>query len=241
MPTKIEWTTETWNPITGCTPISMGCEHCYARRAAYSGRLRGRFGYPQEKPFGITRHLDRLTKPFRWKKPRRIFVCSMGDLMHKDVPDAWIQVTIGTMTYTSQHTYQILTKRPKRLLDFAWPSNCWVGVTVEHPDYLDRIDVLRKVRAPIRFVSFEPLLAEMPELDLSGIGWVIVGAETGPGKRPMDSRWVRPIRDACVHYSHIPFFFKRDGSGLRLLEGHRWEEMPNVLTPDPQFPSGGKV
>lgn len=233
MPTKIEWTQETWNPVTGCTPISMGCEHCYARRMA--NRLRGRHGYPKDEPFAVALHLERLGKPDRWKRPRQVFVCSMGDIMHANVLNTWIEPVLDVMCRTPRHTYQILTKRPARLLNFAWPSNAWVGVTVEHPDYLDRIDVLRKVKAPIRFVSFEPLLAEMPlpvigdpsDTNLDGIGWVIVGAETGPGKRPMDLRWPLDLLTKC-HQEHIPFFFKRDSDGSRLLAGRKWEEMPNV-------------
>ncbi len=224
MPTKIEWTEETWNPVTGCTPISEGCANCYAKRMA--NRLRGRFGYPKNDGFDVTHHGSiALTKPARWRKPRRIFACSMGDLMHSLVPNAWIWDVIRIMSCTPHHTYQILTKRPARLLDFAWPSNCWVGVTVELPKYLDRIDVLRKVRAPLRFVSFEPLLGEMPELDLSGVGWVIVGAETGPGARPMQTRWAHHLRTE-TRSQGIPFFYKRDSDGSRLLSGHKWEEMP---------------
>jgi protein gp37 len=224
--TRIEWTEETWNPITGCSPVSEGCQNCYARRMAY--RLRGRFGYPKNDPFAVTLHHDRLGEPFRWRKPRMIFVCSMGDLMHEKVSDRSIQMVIHVMVENPRHTFQVLTKRPARLLKFAWPSNCCVGVTVELPKYLDRIDVLRQVKAPIRFVSFEPLLADMGNiLDLRGIGWVIVGAETGRGKRPMDPSWARWILDVC-RSQRVPFFFKRDGQGSRLLDGVKYEEMPDA-------------
>jgi len=223
VPTKIEWTEETWNPVTGCSPVSLGCQNCYARRMA--NRLRGRFGYPKNDPFRVTYHADREGMPLFWKRPRHIFVCSMSDLMHRDIPQCIVAHTIQTMTLTPHHTYQVLTKRPDRLREFAWPSNCWVGVTVEHPDYLDRIDTLRWVKAPLRFVSFEPLLAKMPDLDLSGIGWVIVGGETGPGRRLMQKSWaISILQDAKSEW--IPFFFKRFSTGSRLLDGRMWEEVP---------------
>ena len=230
MPTKIEWTQETWNPITGCTPISEGCQNCYARRAAYSGRLRGRFGYPQDEPFGITYHPDKLDRPLRWHKARTIFVCSMSDLMHESIAASEILQVLQVMKQAPDHRYYVLTKRAARLIKFLWPASAWVGVTVEHPKYLDRIDRLRDVETNHRFVSFEPLLDwpdEYPirNLDLSGIDWVIVGAETGPRKRPMDRKAAAWIRDNCIALG-IPFFFKRDSDGSRELIGKRWEQMP---------------
>jgi len=196
-----------------------------------ANRLRGRFGYPEETPFAVVRHGDKAALPHEWKKPRHIFVCSMGDLMHAEVPTMWIEEIMRVMNLTPRHTYQILTKRPERLLNFAWPSNCWVGVTVESQRYLPRIQTLRRVKAHIRFVSFEPLLTPIVNLNLEDIQWVIVGAETGPGKRPMDPKWASGIEGACQTFNgyddpRIPFFFKRDSNGSRLLRGRKWEETP---------------
>ena len=233
MPTKIEWCEETWNPVTGCTPISEGCRNCYAKRMAQ--RLKGRYGYPKDDPFKVTFHPDRLEQPVRWRKPRMIFVCSMGDLFHKKVTDEQIDGIFERMTHPMRgmdhHTYLILTKRPERILTghaehFAeWP-NIWLGVTCENQQAIDeRIPILLQIPAAVRFVSIEPMLSEInlemaledfqplnPDLSKksSPIQWVIVGGESGPGARPMHPDWARSIRDQC-QAAGVPFFFKQWG------------------------------
>lgn len=230
--TKIEWTAYTWNPITGCRPISDGCVHCYAKRMAT--RLAGRCGYPAEQPFqpGIV-HEKTLQQPDFPKKPTHIFVCSMGDLFHEVVTDDLIQRVFAVMQHYPQHTFQLLTKRSKRLLRFAqtldqWPTNVWVGVTVEHSNSLclDRLFKLAQIPAPVRFVSVEPMIGavELTPL-LPSLDWVICGAETGPQARPCDLNWVRSLRDQCIEY-RIPFFFKKDSIGQHTLDGLAWEQMP---------------
>lgn len=222
MPTKIEWTDETWNPVTGCTPISEGCKNCYAARMA--NRLRGRFGYPADEPFRVTVHPDRLGDPFHWRKPRRIFVCSMGDLFHKNVPVGFIDRAFVVMAGSRRHTFIVLTKRAAELgawcrhqreraareIDYVKLPlpNVWQGVSVENADNLWRIDELRHVPAAVRFLSLEPLLGALPNLDLAGIDWVIVGGETGPGARPMKPEWARAIRHDCAE-AGVPFFMKQ--------------------------------
>ena len=247
---KIEWTGVTWSPITGCTKISEGCQNCYAERMAK--RLAGRFGYPKDDPFRVTFHSDRLDKPFGWKKPRVIFVCSMGDLFHKDVTDKQIDQVFNTMTFPmvdTPHTYLILTKRPERILTgyvehFAqWP-NIWLGVTAENQRMADeRIPILLQIPAAVRFVSCEPLLESVnlshwlfePKSNNFGdlkenINWVIVGGESGPGARPMHGDWARNIRYDC-NLAGVPFFFKHWGGvnkkkAGRLLDGREWNEAP---------------
>jgi len=227
---KIEWTNATWNPVTGCTKVSAGCANCYAERMAKRLHAMGHDKYANV--FAPTVHPDTVDDPTHWTKPRMIFVCSMSDLMHEDVPDEFIIRVIGTMSLCRQHTFQVLTKRSWRLANFAWPDNVWVGVTVEHPDFDDRIDQLRAVmHARVRFISVEPMLGPFETLDVRKIDWVIVGGETGPGARPMKPTWVRDIRDRCVR-QNIPFFFKQWGgpgkrSG-RTLDGRTWDEMPRV-------------
>lgn len=233
--TRIEWATTTWNPITGCSPVSEGCENCYARRMAQ--RLRGRFGYPEDDPFRVTLHFERLDQPLKWKKPRRIFVCSMGDLFHEDVPEyailaVWQKMgefhgldgQILPVEQRPGHIYMVLTKRPKRALDFLschYPRgfarrNLLIGVTCENQKRADeRIPVLLQIPAAVRFVSIEPMLGPV---DLSvktfwddpsaGIQWVIVGGETGPGARPMAPVWARSVRDQC-RAAGVPFFMKQ--------------------------------
>lgn len=228
---KIAWTDETWNPVTGCTKTSAGCAHCYAQRMAK--RLKGRFGYPADEPFRVTFHPDRLDQPMRWRKPRRVFVCSMGDLWHPDVKPCDRAAVIRATNAAPQHTYIFLTKRPERF-DGAWAEqeNFWLGTSVENADYTDRIELLRKTPAAIRFLSIEPLLGPIPRLPLRGIDWVIVGGESGPGARPMKRLWVRDIRDQCIE-SNVPFFFKqwgtakrKSGNGLPWLDGRTWGEYP---------------
>ncbi|MGD1001060.1 MAG: phage Gp37/Gp68 family protein [Candidatus Brocadiia bacterium] len=236
--TKIEWTEAAWNPITGCSPVSEGCEHCYAQRMAQ--RLAGRYGYPKAYPFAVTVHDDRMVEPLSWKKPRRIFVCSMADLMHDNVPDMAIRDVIGTIKAAPQHTFQILTKRPRRLEEWVWPSNVWLGVTAENQQRADeRIPILlTHQHASVLFVSIEPMLGPitlkryigdpMPRpwpvlvhadggTPPRGLDWVICGAETGPGARPMHNVWADDLYRQCKKAS-VPFFFKKQTEGLGVLE-----------------------
>lgn len=224
MTTKIEWTDETWNPMTGCTPISAGCKNCYAKRMA--NRLRGRFGYGDEDPFAITLRPDRLHEPFKWKKPRHVFVCSMGDLFHTAIHCDYINRVFDVIHRCPQHIFQILTKRPCFAKHRAFPFNTWLGTTVERWEYTGRIDDIRASHARVKFLSLEPLLGPLPDLELESIDWVIVGAETGPEARKMDIEWAVDIRDQCLH-NCVPFFFKKDSAGSRLLKGKEWNEMPN--------------
>jgi len=229
---SIEWTDSTWNPVTGCTKISPGCKHCYAERMAI--RLAGMNQPRYRNGFQVTFQPDLVRLPLRWRQPRTIFVNSMSDLFHEDIPESFIADVFRTMVAARWHTFQILTKRANRLAELGsrlpWPMNVWMGVSVESPRYLSRIEYLRTVPAAVRFLSIEPLLAPIPSLSLSGIDWVIVGGESGPGARPMEADWVREIRDRCVE-SGVPFFFKqwggvRKGRTGRLLDGRAWDEMP---------------
>lgn len=229
---KIEWTQVTWNPITGCSKISAGCKHCYAER--FSKRLQAMEIPNYINGFKVTTHEHVLRIPLGWRKPRLVFVNSMSDLFHDDVPFSFIERTFGVMERASVHQFQILTKRSKRLRRLSprleWPDNVWMGVTVESDDYLNRIEDLLATDAQIKFLSFEPLLSPLYSLSLDGIDWVIVGGESGPGARPMGPGWVRDIKDQCIK-ANIPFFFKQWGgvhkkkSG-RLLDGRTWDEMP---------------
>ncbi len=231
---SIEWTEGTWNPVTGCTKVSAGCKHCYAERMA--ARLAS-MGQPRYRNgFEVTLQPDLVRLPLRWKQPRVIFVNSMSDLFHEKIPESFIADIFETMQLAHWHTFQILTKRADRLAEQAdrlpWPINVWMGVSVESPRYLSRVDRLRGVPAAVRFLSIEPLLARNPSLDLRGIDWVIVGGESGPGARPMQADWVREIRDRCVKCK-VPFFFKqwggvRKGRAGRLLDGRTWDEMPKA-------------
>ncbi len=232
----IEWTDATWNPVTGCTKISPGCKNCYAERLAKRLQLMGNPRYTAG--FDLVLHEDQLSLPLRWKQPRRVFVNSMSDLFHRDVPDAYIRAAFRTMEQAHWHAFQVLTKRADRLAELApslpWPSNVWMGVSVENAEYADRIDDLRKVRAAVRFLSIEPLLGPLEKLRLHKIEWVIVGGESGPKHRPPDPAWIRSIRDQCVR-AGVPFFFKQWGgllakSGGRLLDGRTWDEMPHDTT-----------
>lgn len=242
---RIEWTEATWNPVAGCSVLSPGCTNCYAMRMAARLDAMG-----QAKYRGTTRKsggrakwtgkitLDRaaLEIPKRWKRGRLIFVNSMSDLFHKSVPDDFVLDVFATMRATPQHTYQVLTKRPERVLaldpELDWPGNVWMGTSVESADYLDRIDLLRETRAKTKFLSLEPLLGPLDDLDLRGIHWVIAGGESGPGARPMEKEWVRSIRDQCGE-AGVAFHFKQWG-GInkkrtgRRLDGRTWDELPRA-------------
>lgn len=232
---KIEWTDSTWNPITGCTKISVGCKNCYAERLSLRLRATGNASYTNG--FKLTVHERLLYVPLKWKKPRNIFVNSMSDLFHEEVPKEFIQKVFDVMKHGFWHRFQVLTKRSERLekigAEIDWPSNVWMGVTVEATDYRFRIDSLRRSNAKTKFISFEPLLGSITDIDLEGINWVIVGGESGPGARPMEPEWATEIRDACIK-SGVPFFFKQWGGALkkkngRILEGRVWDEMPSVF------------
>jgi len=234
-PSKIEWTESTWNPVTGCTKISTGCKHCYAERMAKRLHAMGQPNY--RNGFKTTCHPDVLGTPLKWKKPQMIFVNSMSDLFHKDVPAQFIDELFFTMNEARWHTFQILTKRAGRLEQlasrFKWTSNIWMGVTVETADHVARIDHLRNVPATVRFLSLEPLLGPLPGLNLDKIDWVIVGGESGPGARPMDPEWATDLRDQCLS-ANVPFFFKQWGGvqkkkAGRLLEEKTWDQMPTEI------------
>jgi protein gp37 len=231
---SIEWTEGTWNPVTGCTKISPGCKHCYAERMA--NRLLAMRQPRYRNGFEVTLQPDLVHLPLRWRQPRTIFVNSMSDLFQADIPEAFIREVFQTMAAAHWHTFQILTKRANRLAEIArrlaWPINVWMGVSVESPRYLGRIERLKQVPAAVRFLSVEPLLARIPLLDLGGIDWVIVGGESGPGARAMDADWVREIRARCLG-AGVPFFFKqwggvrKDRTG-RILDGRTWDEVPQA-------------
>jgi len=229
---KIEWTESTWNPVTGCTKTSSGCLNCYAERMARRLKAMGQPNYCNG--FKVTCHRHTLDMPLRWKKPQMVFVNSMSDLFHKDVPDDFILDIFSTMRQAQQHQYQILTKRVERLAELSpelsWQENIWMGATVEAADYKYRIDYLRYTGAKIKFLSLEPLLGNLGELNLDEIDWVIVGGESGPGARPVEIDWVRNIREQCLA-RNVPFFFKQWGGtnkkkAGRLLDGETWDEMP---------------
>ena len=229
---SIEWTTETWNPVTGCTKVSPGCDHCYAE--TFAERWRGVPGHPYSMGFDLALRPERLEQPLRWARPRTVFVNSMSDLFHAQVPEAFIADVFDVMRRASWHQFQVLTKRAERLerlaRRIAVPPNVWLGVSVETPAYYSRIRHLSRVPAPVRFLSCEPLLDALPTLPLDAIDWVIVGGESGPGARTMKPEWVRDIREQCRR-AGVAFFFKQWGgvrkkfSG-RLLDGRTWDEMP---------------
>ncbi len=229
---KIEWTESTWNPVTGCTKISIGCQNCYAERMALRLKAAGSPNYA--KGFRVTVHPHALKIPLRWKQPRMIFVNSMSDLFHRDIPFDFVAKIFEVMYQASHHRFQVLTKRSQHLLELSsklpWPQNVWMGVTVETTDYLYRIDHLRQTPAAIKFISFEPLLGPIPNLDLTGIDWVIVGGESGPGARPMKPEWAKDIRDQCLK-AGVQFFFKQWGGinkkrNGRILDGRTWNDLP---------------
>ena len=234
----IEWTEATWNPVTGCTKVSPGCAHCYAE--TFAERFRGVPGHPYEQGFDLKLWHDRIELPLRWKRPRTIFVNSMSDLFHTDVPDEFIFAVFDTMKRAAWHTFQVLTKRPERAAEIssrlAWTSNIWMGTSVENQRFTSRIDELRKTGAGVKFLSCEPLLGPL-DLTLGEIDWVIVGGESGPGARPMRADWARDIRAQCAS-AGVSFFFKQWGAhneqGLRvgksrsgrILDGRTWDAMP---------------
>ena len=234
--TSIEWTESTWNPVTGCTKISPGCKHCYAERMSKRLQAMGQPNYIDG--FEVRLHERMLDLPLRWKKPQSIFVNSMSDLFHADVPVEYIQRVFAVMRQAHWHRFQVLTERAERLLALSgqidWPENVWMGVSVESREYLTRIDQLRQTGARVKFLSIEPLLEDLGPFDLSGIDWVIAGGESGPGARPMEPAWVRNVRDRC-QLAGVRFFFKQWGgtrkkAAGRELDGRTWSELPLLET-----------
>lgn len=236
----IEWTEATWNPVTGCTQVSPGCAHCYAK--TFAERFRGVPGHPYEMGFDLTLRPDRVDQPLLWKRPRTIFVNSMSDLFHDAVPDGFIRSVFDVMERAHWHKFQVLTKRAERLAAIApslpWPSNVWMGVSVENQRWTSRIAYLKSTPAQVKFLSCEPLLGPLT-LDLDGLDWIIVGGESGHRARPMQLDWARSIRDQSVN-AGVPFFFKQwgahDEAGIRrgkkasgrMLDGQVWNEMPLI-------------
>jgi protein gp37 len=233
--TKIEWTESTWNPSTGCTKISTGCKHCYAERMAKRLKAMGLKKY--QNGFDFAFHPECLEEPKTWKNPRTVFVNSMSDLFHEKMSFENVEKVFKVMNDNLMHTFQVLTKRSDIMLDYAksldWTKNIWLGVTVESGEFLNRIDDLRKTGALVKFISFEPLLDSVGEINLSGIDWVIVGGESGPGARPIEESWVLEIQSIC-QMQDIPFFFKQWGGvnkkkNGRELRGKKFSEMPPMM------------
>jgi protein gp37 len=229
---RIEWTESTWNPTTGCSKISEGCSNCYAERMAF--RLNAMGSEKYRNYFRLTLHPELIDEPKNWKTPRTIFVNSMSDLFHEMIPFGFIQKVFQTMNECPQHTFQVLTKRAQKLFEYDqnlyWTKNIWMGVTVESKLHVNRIEALRHSGALVKFLSIEPLLSEIKQLNLSGIDWVIVGGESGPGARPMKESWVLDIKAMCKD-QNVPFFFKQWGGknkkkAGRVLEGQVWDERP---------------
>ncbi|AQQ72144.1 Bacteriophage protein gp37 [Limihaloglobus sulfuriphilus] len=234
--TKIEWTESTWNPVTGCTKISAGCANCYAERMARRLQAMGQANYVNG--FQVTLHPHVLENPLKWKKPQVIFVNSMSDLFHEDIPLDYIREVFNVMYHANWHTFQVLTKRSRRLAELApllnWPDNVWMGVTVENADCAYRIDDLRNVPSAVRFLSMEPLLSSVGNMNLDNINWVIVGGESGPGARPIEKEWVYDIKQQCTEAA-VPFFFKQWGGVNkkktgRKLNGQVYDEMPLITS-----------
>jgi protein gp37 len=234
---SIEWTESTWNPVTGCTKVSAGCANCYAERMARRLQAMGQPNYA--RGFRVATHPEMLDLPLQWRRPQTVFVNSMSDLFHEDVPDRFVRRIFAVMNRARRHRFQALTKRAERMERLAaklvWTDNIWMGVTVENASAVARIDALRRTPARVKFLSMEPLLGPIPDLDLSGIDWVIVGGESGPGARPMETDWVLDIRDRCAA-SRVPFFFKQWGgvrkkAAGRELDGRLWNQMPEVDAP----------
>lgn len=234
--TKIEWAEITWNPIIGCSKVSPGCKFCYAERMAHRLRAMGQPKYANG--FELTIHEESMELPLKWKQPRTIFVNSMSDLFHHEVPEETIQRVFDVMCRADWHQYQILTKRSERLMELSprlpWQHHIWMGVSVENSDYTHRIENLRQTQARIKFLSLEPLLGPLQDLNLQGIDWVIVGGESGPKARPMKPEWVIEVRDQCVQ-TGVSFFFKQWGGknkkkAGRVLEGKIWDEKPSFQT-----------
>jgi protein gp37 len=239
---SIEWTDATWNPVTGCTQISAGCDNCYALR--FSERFRGTHGHPFQNGFDLTLRPERIEQPLSWRRPRMIFVNSMSDLFHKDVPEEFIGRVFDTMEKAEHHTYQMLTKRSSLMMKYLkkrygsapGPVHMWFGVSLEDGTQLSRVRHLQRAPAGVRFLSIEPLIGDVGTLDLAGIDWVIVGGESGPKARPMERAWVRSIRDQCKA-GGVAFFFKQWGglrpkTGGRKLDGREWSEFPK---PSPAY------
>lgn len=244
---KIEWTEKVWNPMTGCSAVSAGCANCYARR--FASRLRGRCGYDRDEPFQVTRHFDRLPEPTTWKKPSRVFVCSMGDLFHRLLDDDYRDNVFYVIDLMCEHEFYVLTKRPEAMRAYfetrEVPKNCVIGVSVEDQQYIDRVHLLLRIPNARRMVSVEPMLGMVDlegalyravMMDLPGVGpgigidWLVCGCESGPGRRPLEVEWVRILRDQCVKYE-IPFFLKQlvvDGQLVKMpeLDGERWADLP---------------
>lgn len=237
--TAIEWTDATWNPVSGCTKISAGCDFCYAER--FAERFRGTPGHPFENGFDLTLRPHKLNEPLRWKAPRRIFVNSMSDLFHKDIPTTFIDRVFNTMEHSDWHVFQVLTKRSSLMRNYVnsrykqrpAPPHIWLGVSIENRRALTRLRHLKETQASIRFVSFEPLLADLGSLDLTGVHWAIAGGESGPKARPMEADWVRRLRDECRR-QQVAFFFKQWGglrpkSGGNCLDGKTWLQYPKSV------------
>lgn len=234
----IEWTDATWNPVTGCTKVSAGCDNCYAERIAE--RFRGLAGHAFENGFDLTLQPKRLGQPAKWRKPRMVFVNSMSDMFHKDIPADYLASVFDAMEHADRHTYQVLTKRSPRMRAFVRqrygstgaPPHIWLGVSIEDRQALARLRHLQETPAAVRFISFEPLLGPITSPDLAGIQWAIVGGESGPGARPVEASWIRALRDACLEQG-VPFFFKQWGgrtpkSGGALLDGKAWRQFPRL-------------
>ncbi len=236
--TSIEWTNATWNPVTGCTKISAGCDNCYAER--FAERFRGVPDHPFEQGFDLMLRPERLLQPLSWRTPKMIFVNSMSDLFHKEVPFSFVDRVFHTMERANWHVFQVLTKRSSRLRDYVnrryaaakAPANIWLGASVEDGSKRSRVNHMAQTNASVRFLSIEPLIGPIGELDLASIEWVIVGGESGPRARPMDAAWVEDIRKQC-RKARVPFFFKQWGgfrpkSGGRMLNGKEWNEFPKL-------------
>ncbi len=230
----IEWTEATWNPVTGCSKVSPGCAHCYAQ--TFAERWRGVPDHPYEQGFDLRLWPGRLDVPSRWKRPRRIFVNSMSDLFHEDIPFEYIERVFDSMVEADHHVYQVLTKRHERMAELAdrlsWPEHIWMGVTIENRRFVHRADYLREVPAAVRFISAEPLLGPLERLDLTDIDWLIAGGESGAKYRPVRAEWLRDLRDRCAE-EDVAYFFKQWGgsrpkSGGRELDGRTWDEMPQL-------------
>ncbi len=241
--TSIEWTDATWNPVSGCTKVSPGCDNCYAER--FSERFRGTKGHPFEAGFDLTLRRHKIDEPLIWRRPRRVFVNSMSDLFHKDIPREFVDRVFDTMERADWHVFQVLSKRSSLLRRYvngryrgtSAPPHIWLGVSIEGPKQLVRLRHLQEARAAVRFISFEPLLADLGDLNLDGIHWVIAGGESGPHRRPVDPAWIRSIRDQCSD-ADVPFFFKQWGgvtpkAGGNSLDGHRWLQYPNIMGSHP--------
>jgi protein gp37 len=247
---RIEWTDATWNPMTGCTKISTGCDNCYAER--FSERFRGVAGHSFEHGFDLTLRPERIGQPLKWRRPRMIFVNSMSDLFHKNVPSSYIDRVFDTMERADHHVFQVLTKRSSLMRNYVnaryslhAPSHIWLGVSVESPRMLVRLRHLRQARAAVRFISFEPLLEPIGGVDLSGVDWAIVGGESGHHARPIEPEWIRELRDQCVS-QNVAFFFKQWGGRTpkaqgNNIDGRQWLQFPvrsriePVLAPSPAF------